>query len=179
MLTVTQWKKKRKVIHDKENSYLLCTPFPFFGFNIPAVQRTAVCCWVSSLCQAEKEWSCYDIQISCILVLKNSFSPFRYRTLVLLFHQWLSEFQRGIYFGTACATTDLSHGESASEISWWVRDGYESWEQTVLLVVWELLNHGLNLWLTTWGERSISRRGTGECNFTWVTRRGGAWLYFS
>ena len=39
--------------------------------------------------------------------------------------------------------------------------------------VWELLNHGLNLWLTTWGECWVSRRGTGECNLTWVTRRGG------
>jgi len=42
--------------------------------------------------------------------------------------------------------------------------------------VWELLNHGLNLWLTTWGERWVSRRGTGKCNFTWVTGRGGARL---
>ena len=43
--------------------------------------------------------------------------------------------------------------------------------------VWELLNHGLNLWLTTWGERWVSRRDTGEHNFTWVTRRGGARLH--
>ena len=43
-------------------------------------------------------------------------------------------------------------------------------------VVWELLNHSLNLWLTTWGERWVSCRGTGECNFTWVTGRGGARL---
>jgi len=34
--------------------------------------------------------------------------------------------------------------------------------------------HGMNLWLTTWGERWISHRGTGECNFTCVTGRGGA-----
>lgn len=129
MLTMIQWEKS-EVTYDKENNDLLCTPFPFFGFNIPAMQRTAVCCWVSSLCQAEKEWSCYDTQFSCILVLKYSFpfSSFRYRTMVLLFHQWLSEFQCGIYFGTACATTDLSHGESASEISWWVRGGYERQE---------------------------------------------------
>jgi len=45
--------------------------------------------------------------------------------------------------------------------------------------VWELLNHGLNLWLSTWGECWVSCRGTGECNFTWVTRRGGAWLHLS
>ena len=43
--------------------------------------------------------------------------------------------------------------------------------------VWELLNHGLNLWLTSWGECWVSCRGTGECSFTWVTGRGGAWLH--
>lgn len=57
------------------------------------------------------------------------FFPFRYWTLVLLFHQWLSEFQRGIYFGAACATADLSDGVPASEISWWVQDSCESWAQ--------------------------------------------------
>lgn len=58
-----------------------------------------------------------------MLVFKNCcsfFLSFRYRTLVLLFHQRLSEFQCGIYFSAACAATDLSHGVSASEISWWV-----------------------------------------------------------
>jgi len=39
------------------------------------------------------------------------------------------------------------------------------------VLVWELLNHGLNLWLITWAERWVSCRGTGECNFTWVTPR--------
>lgn len=46
------------------------------------------------------------------------FSPFRYRTLVLLFHQWLSEFQRGVCPGPACAASDLSDGVSAAEIPW-------------------------------------------------------------
>lgn len=46
------------------------------------------------------------------------FSSFRYGTLVLLFHQWLSEFQCGVYLGAACAAPDLSHGVSAPEISW-------------------------------------------------------------
>jgi len=41
----------------------------------------------------------------------------------------------------------------------------------VMSSVWELLNHGLNLWLTTWGKCCFSCRGTGECNFTWVTPR--------
>jgi len=31
--------------------------------------------------------------------------------------------------------------------------------------VWELLNHGLNLWLTTWDEHRISRGSTGEGNW--------------
>jgi len=74
-----------------------------------------------SLRQAEKEQSCCYISITYILVFENScftLLPFRYGTLVLLFHQRLSEFQRGIYSGTACAATDLSHGVSASKISW-------------------------------------------------------------
>lgn len=58
------------------------------------------------------------------------FLSLRNGTLVLLFHQRLSEFQRGIYFGAACAATDLSHGVSASEISWWVQDNCEYQAQT-------------------------------------------------
>jgi len=30
--------------------------------------------------------------------------------------------------------------------------------------VWELLNHGLNLWLTTWGKHWVSCRSTAESN---------------
>ena len=33
-----------------------------------------------------------------------------------------------------------------------------------LMVVWELLNHSLNLWLTTWGKDWVSHRSTGEGN---------------
>ena len=32
------------------------------------------------------------------------------------------------------------------------------------LIVWELLNHGLNFWLITWGEHWVSHRSTGEGN---------------
>ena len=32
------------------------------------------------------------------------------------------------------------------------------------LAIWELLNHGLNLWLTTWGKHWVSCRSTGEGN---------------
>lgn len=46
------------------------------------------------------------------------FSPFRYRTMVLLFHQWLSEFQCGFCAGSARAASDLSDGVSAAEIPW-------------------------------------------------------------
>lgn len=46
------------------------------------------------------------------------FSPFRYRTLVLLFHQWVSEFQCGFCAGPARAASDLSDGVSAAEIPW-------------------------------------------------------------
>lgn len=46
------------------------------------------------------------------------FSPFRYRTLVLLFHQWLSEFQRGFCAGSAGAASDLCDGVPAAEIPW-------------------------------------------------------------
>ena len=34
------------------------------------------------------------------------------------------------------------------------------WSQSV----WELLNHGLNLWLTTWGKHWVSHGSTGEGN---------------
>ena len=34
----------------------------------------------------------------------------------------------------------------------------------VYIFVWELLNHGLNLWLTTWSKHWVSCRGTGEGN---------------
>jgi len=33
-----------------------------------------------------------------------------------------------------------------------------------LSTVWEFLNHGLNLWLTTWGEQWVSHGSTGEGN---------------
>jgi len=51
--------------------------------------------------------------------------------------------------------------------------------EIILLGVWELLNHSLNLWLTTWGECWVSHRSTGGGNSTCVTRRGGARLHFS
>jgi len=35
---------------------------------------------------------------------------------------------------------------------------------SLLPFVWELLNHGLNLWLITWGEHWVSCGSTGEGN---------------
>ena len=38
------------------------------------------------------------------------------------------------------------------------------WHTFTSSTIWELLNHGLNLWLTTWGKHRVSHRSTGEGN---------------
>jgi len=98
-----------------------------------------------------------------------------------LFSDWLKHFSSAntICLDIFCAqyVEKLSHSNSiAADILacayWspiflhWILDRLLNW---VWVNVWELLKRGLNLWLTTWGDRWVSCRGTGERNFTWVT----------
>ena len=112
------------------------------------------------------------------MMAKRSFHRFRVSVLKLtcvLFFTFTS---------LPCLSGRKSSGDpswmSARQCSWWmclllkcIGSGlqlpFHHW--AIVLGAWELLNHGLNLWLTTWGECWVSCRGTGECNFTWVTEK--------